>query len=403
MKSNTLLSCINCGENTQADNANQIRLEATVASDCRPQPWAAEIWQCPHCQQIQKQPTAEYRQNVNAIYQSYAANPLTQGAEQLNYSSDVPLPRCQQILDNARAWLSPWATSPVNMLDIGTGSGVMLDAAHAQFSQWQLYAHDVSDHHADFLMQKLPLSGFIAGELDGQVTQQYQHHFHVISMIHVLEHVLNPQELLSQIAALLTDDGVLLIQVPFILENPWDLGIYDHVQHFDVVTLCRLVEQVFPYVELMQSPIQKEITLVATKSLHHQSFNQAEHSQSLRFSQSNLATHAHYAQPLASIRDELQRLQQQLLGSAMCVLLGTGPAAGLLLSSAKQWQLHLKIVAIVDEDERKWGSEFGGVRVIAPADMPADAELLLPYPLAQREQIEKRMAHLRTQHQRQRV
>lgn len=380
MTENTELTCINCAKRVVRSRIQLTCLEATVASDCRPQPWPAQLWQCPHCQQIQKIPDRAYQQNVEAIYRSYTANPLTQGAEQLNYSSAVPLPRCQQILHNAQPNLSQWADASINVLDIGTGSGVMLDAVHEKYPAWQLYAHDVSDHQAECLRAKLPLQGFMAGELNPHMTKPYQQHFQLISMIHVVEHVLNPQALLSQLATLLADDGVLLIQVPHILENPWDLGIYDHVQHFQPETLIRLVQQVFPVTEVMASPIQKEITLVAKKH--------SQRTVSVPVSSCDAAT---YPTPLLSIVDELQRLRLQLEQATVSVLLGTGPAAGMLLSSAKQWQLDHKITAIVDEDERKWGSEFGGVRVISPAEIPKNADVLLPYPEAQRAQIQKRL------------
>lgn len=380
MSSDLAYSCLNCQKTVTIDDHQQYKLVASVSSDCRPQPWTADILICPHCHQVQKLTDAHYQHNVTAIYQSYCANPLTQGAEQLNYSASVPLPRCRQILHNATWRLEHWKEQAINVLDIGTGSGVMLDAIHAQFPEWHLYAQDVSDHQSTFLRNKLPLRGFIAGELTFQRTNDYVQQFDLVSMIHVLEHVLAPQQLLQQISRMLTDDGVLLIQVPNIVENPWDLGIYDHVQHFSPKTLSQLVQQVFPYVQILTSPIKKEITLLAANKPLFAQLSQPDSSQP-----------ATYPEPLSNIATELSRLRQQLNKADTCVLLGTGPAAGLLISHAKQWQLSHKIINVIDEDSRKWGSEFGGIKVVSPDNMPNDTELLLPYPESQRIQIEQRI------------
>lgn len=370
--------CLNCQKSTKNPSVTSMQLAATVASDCRPQPHSACVWQCPSCSQIQKWVDDSYQQQVAEIYQSYAANPLTQGAEQLNYSSDVPLPRCQQILKNAEPLFAEWEHDNIKMLDVGTGSGVMLDAIHQHYPAWQLYAHDVSDHQAQTLKNKLPLQGFIAGEIDAQIGEQYTKRFQLLSLIHVLEHVLTPQAFLQNLAKMLSDDGILLIQVPNILENPWDLGIYDHVQHFSESTLIQLLSQVFPFVQQLASPIQKEITLVASK----------QRVLSVPIAEQREPT---YPSPLQNISEELQRLHEQLSQASTCVLLGTGPAAGLLISSAKQWKCDHKIVAIIDEDSRKWGSEFGGIPVVSPQQKNKDAELLLPYPAAQRRQIAQRL------------
>ena len=64
--------------------------------------------------------------------------------------------------------------------------------------------------------------------------------FDLITLIHVLEHLHKPIEILSILAKKLKENGIIFIQIPNFLLNPFDLCVYDHTIHFDKDSLNRL-------------------------------------------------------------------------------------------------------------------------------------------------------------------
>ena len=59
----------------------------------------------------------------------------------------------------------------------------------------------------------------------------------VISLWHTLEHVPEPAGMLRSFHQWLKPEGQVLVQVPDVARNPYDLGVVDHVSHFTNATL----------------------------------------------------------------------------------------------------------------------------------------------------------------------
>src|SRR5205085_10385374 len=64
-------------------------------------------------------------------------------------------------------------------------------------------------------------------------------HFDLITLIHVLEHIPNPRALLVELRKKLKPGGMLVIEVPAFMRNPFDLLIADHIVHFNEVTILQ--------------------------------------------------------------------------------------------------------------------------------------------------------------------
>ncbi len=358
------IRCIAC--DSQLDVSHARMFHHAVASDCRPLTATFHVTACPNCGLIQKLLSEDYRSQVAALYQSYQAYELTNGDEQLSFSADVPASRCDQILKNVASYLPEHAT---RFLDVGTGSGVMLDAIHRQYVEGELYAQDVSDHQHEALAQKLPLKAFFSDNL-ADISQQ----FDVITLIHVLEHIDDPGAFLQQLAARLSSDGVAVIQVPDVEANIWDMAIYDHVSHFNRQLLVALAARYFHCVILSQDQLFKEITLVVSQPR-------------------DLADET---QPLATQKLPLNGVSLIKTFSALSDIdarepfwvLGTGPAAGYLAA------IYPGVCGFIDEDERKWGKQFCDKPVLSLPQLLAQDDapsIALPYPEQQRDAIKERL------------
>jgi 2-polyprenyl-3-methyl-5-hydroxy-6-metoxy-1,4-benzoquinol methylase len=146
---------------------------------------------------------------------------------------------------------NPLPASPA-FLDIGAGEGFAMDFFANQ--GWQVTGLDYSAHgcktHHPQLMDHL-----IIGDLQMSVNNLAEEgrRFDAILLDNVLEHLLEPAHLLRSLAPLLSDDGVLVIEVPndfsafqqYLLEQrkidrPFWVVSPDHISYFNRDGLARL-------------------------------------------------------------------------------------------------------------------------------------------------------------------
>ena len=68
--------------------------------------------------------------------------------------------------------------------------------------------------------------------------------YDVITLVHVLEHVLEPVKLIETLLNMLNDDGIIVINIPNIYKNPYDLFVIDHLHHFSENSLNYLHKRI---------------------------------------------------------------------------------------------------------------------------------------------------------------
>ncbi len=335
-----------------------IQLTQAIASDCSPVAHPATVLQCQHCGHYQKLLSTDYLQQVASIYQRYTPYSLNDGKEQLSFSAQVPFSRCQQILSNC-VDLLPIPTD-ATFLDIGTGSGAMLQAVDSLQLAWQKSAQDVSDDKAGLLTQQHQLSAFYAGGIETIPSQ-----FDVVTLIHVLEHIAEPGVFLQALSACLSNSGSAIIQVPDITSNYWDFAIFDHVSHFSPSALFGLLSRYFRQVCFPAQQLAKEITVIVSN-------NSLQHSQPVQ---------ATISQPHQPFNHQLTLLLQL----PQVYLMGTGPAACFCTSV-----LGEQVLGVLDEDPTKIDKYLFGKKIYNAKNC-CNAPVFLPYPLPQIEQIMQRL------------
>jgi SAM-dependent methyltransferase len=262
--------CLSCGAATTGLAVST--LKNTVTSDCRPWSEYANFFQCQSCGLVQKAATPYYLERVSDIYQSYVTYRLNGEAGPMAFSAEVPTSRADKIIDIfssvSNSGFSTW-------LDIGTGSGVVLRSVSSHlsrscFDDVRLFGQDVSDHERHSILAIPGVESFLCQDIDDIDMQ-----FDVVSMVHVLEHMPDPNAIVQTLSRRLTKSGVLLVQVPNIQQNPYDLLVYDHVSHFSVSSLLHLLQRHFSNVVVPEEQIQKEITILASN--HAEAFTSQCH------------------------------------------------------------------------------------------------------------------------------
>src|SRR5207302_748942 len=114
-----------------------------------------------------------------------------------------------------------------SVLDFGCGNGVALRNFAAARPNWSLYGSELSDRALPNLRQ---IAGFV--ELHTCPIEDIPGRYALVTLIHALEHVLDPVDTLSQLRARVDTDGHLFVDVPDCGRNPYDLIVADHLLHF---------------------------------------------------------------------------------------------------------------------------------------------------------------------------
>lgn len=143
-----------------------------------------------------------------------------------------------------------------SLLDMPCGDGTLTAMMASSFSR--VVGIDASSKHLELARKTLPEVEFHEALIEDFETSEQ---FSTITMLNILEHVVDPIEVLKKAACLLNDDGVLLVHVPNACAvnrrlavlmgtlteceelSPFDIQIAGHRRSYSIETLCVDIEQ----------------------------------------------------------------------------------------------------------------------------------------------------------------
>lgn len=374
------LSCHVCAAAGIADVGGFASLARTT-SDCRPWPSGGRLGVCPACRTVQAGVDAAWRTEMAEIYGSYAMFHQRGGADHAirDSQNNTLRSRSRTLLQRFIAWARPPERG--SLLDIGCGTGPLLQSAAQLRPGWTLAGAEQDAHVRDRILAIPGVSLFHAGPLNALDAT-----FDVVSMVHMLEHVADPAGFLRQAASLLAPGGRLLIQVPSLAENPFDLTIADHCSHFTSDTLVRVVRSAGLKILHVDRWIPKELSVVA-------GLLEREASNPPTVPETDLA-----AEPTVDLAT-VERMVSWLcaMGGTVEELAAAGPLGLLGTSVAATWlasQTKDRVSFFVDEDPVMQGAHFLGRPVLAPDHVPESATLFCPMPPAQAQAIRHRLIRM---------
>jgi SAM-dependent methyltransferase len=334
-----------------------------VTSDCKAWPAGGRFGVCHACGFPQTITDDAWRQEIARIYGGYTIYFQGSGAEQSvfdartgkpNLRSDVILERLLEHVPLADAG---------QLLDVGCGNGNFLRAFAKCRPHWSLDGSEWDDKYAAEYRAIPSFRQLHTVDLD-RVTEQYD----VVSIIHCLEHVPNPRELLGKIHRVLRPGGLFVVQVPDCAANPFMLTVADHCSHFSTDTLAALVSASgFEVRHAVNTWIPKELTVVARRS-----------AKPTPTALEAAPTHARrlegYIRWLADTSDHAHAAAKT---STSFGIFGTAIAGTWL-----HMELRDRVAFFVDEDPARIGREYLGRPVYAPNQVPKDAVVYIGLPPA---------------------
>lgn len=344
-----------------------------VTSDCRAWPAGGRIGVCRSCGAVQKPADAVFLAEIDDIYRSYTIYHQAAGAEQAVFeqSSGLPASRSVKLLDTFRrhANLAPAG----RMLDVGCGNGATLRAFGQVAPGWRKTGTEFdAKYRAE--VESIPNTE----PLHVGPVENVRGSFDVITMIHVLEHIVDPVAVLETLRGKLAPGGLLLIEVPHHPANPFELLIADHRTHFTADSMTRaLVAAGFEIVSVDDDWIPKELSIVARPATGRAAGLPPN---------DPAAARTRVAASISWLRQTAARLRD--LGSTGPIgLFGTSIAGTWLAAEAGDRQAFF-----VDEDPNRAGSTYMGKPVYAPADVPPGSRVFVGLPPAMAAGICARLA-----------
>ncbi len=154
-----------------------------------------DLWKCLHCQTIFTCDQAQ-QEMVKDLYDHYY-----DGA----HFEISPVVR--QSLERQISSFAPFRSNG-KILDIGFGEGGLLQIAERQ--GWQCYGAEISPHSLEYGAQQ----GWVVTNNMESDPRFIPQSFDVVTMIELLEHVPNPQEILQEAAHWLRPGGLLYLTTP---------------------------------------------------------------------------------------------------------------------------------------------------------------------------------------------
>lgn len=330
---------------------------ARVTSDCKAFPAGGRLMACLSCGAVQKPTDAAWQKEADGIYENYQPYFQSGGVEQAVFDAEIGRPRLRSnvIIDKLAA--ARGLGDEGALIDVGCGNGVMLKAFAQARPGWRLNGHELSDLHLAELKAIPGFDRFYTGSLE-----ELPGGFDVITMMHALEHFVDPREGLVALRDKLSDTGCLFVEVPNAAVTPFDLLIADHVSHFTRHHLAMVAQRAGLGVQVVADDwVTKELSMIATRS-------------------GPVAT----LPPMPSAREAIERVQGQLdwlhavVAGARRAIAGGGKFGIFGSSVAAMWLFGVvgdDVSFFVDEDPSRSGAEFLG-RPILPPDAVEDGSVV---------------------------
>lgn len=246
------------------------------------------------------------------------------------------------------------------ILDFGAAKAATLRKIVARRPDIQAHVFDVSDSYADYWRAWLDPARCATHSLP----PQWSGTFDAVTAHYVLEHVVDPVGLMTTIASLLKPGGRLFLSVPDPIENPGDLLVVDHLNHFTPASLVAALTRAGLTVErLDRSSMNGALVVVGVRAA---GAVRPVDSASGRADVKRLAQFwRDAAQSLRRSADAAPRAPSAIYGAGFY---------GTWIASVIRERTNL--VCFVDNNPHLLGALHLGLPVLAPADLPLKIEHL---------------------------
>jgi trans-aconitate methyltransferase len=336
---------------------------ALITSDCRPWKKGGKLGICRSCGFVQKIANDAFMRDCEEIYRTYAVYYQADGQEQkvFEQSKGLSQSRSESILSQ----LLKQNAIPTSgaLLDVGCGNGNLLRSFSKLYPSWILSGLEFDEKNRAPIEKIENVRAFYSCDLMDIAGQ-----FDMISMIHCLEHIVDPGRFLRKVKGKLTSQGLLLIEIPTYTLNPFDLVIADHCTHLDMNNIKNLLERYgFEIVLASTDVVPKEMTILARKNIASKA--------TLTISETALENSRR------GLLSAINWLKENIVCASRIAdhddlgIFGTSIAGAWLYN-----EIPDQIAFFVDEDQDRINKLFLGRPVYHPKNLPDKGAVYIPLP-----------------------
>jgi 2-polyprenyl-3-methyl-5-hydroxy-6-metoxy-1,4-benzoquinol methylase len=355
--------CLVCNSK---DIINITKKTKFISSDLEPINSKVSFFFCNLCANLQKEINKNYINKIKEIYKNYIGFKKYNNKDQTKtFDIESSKNRCDVIYDLIE---SKFKRKKIKFLDFGCSNGAMLYPMVGE-KNILMYGTDIKNILDKKIAKAINFSKFI----DLNKISSHKNTFDIITLIHVFEHFTNPKTELMKISELLKKNGRIYIQIPNYNENYYDFHIYDHVTHWNSLSLYQIFSRTGLEIErIYTSVIDCEYTIILKKKktkiikIDIKKINQEKYKILNRF-------------------EKLDKLMKKLTNIQEFSILGSSVAASLIVSHFKN-----KIKYIYDQDLNKIG-DYHFNFLIHRLKKNENKKIFLPFPEKRLSKIKKNL------------
>jgi 2-polyprenyl-3-methyl-5-hydroxy-6-metoxy-1,4-benzoquinol methylase len=235
------------------------------------------------------------------------------------------------------------------ILDYGCAKGLMTQWIANDRPDIEVFLFDVTAMHERRWQEIVPIERTAIGD----VPEHWLGSFDAVALMFTLEHVEQPAAVLAEVRKLLKHGAFVHGVVPDIERNAADLLVRDHIHHYSIDSLKRLLQEVgFSEIWIDEKRHQAALTFTARKvhSLQNERLDKL----------------AEISSSWLLRRDQI-RLFEASLGGVDSAIFGAGVNGTFVLSCLKD---PSTVKFVIDNNPLLHGVTRFGCRVISPADLP---------------------------------
>jgi len=344
-----------------------------VTSDCRAFPPGGDLLVCEACSAVQKTPSKRWLAEIEEIYRDYAAYSLADGAEQLVLDPITASPAKRSDVLVKKLIGSIDFPDTGRALDVGCGHGVTMAALSVVFPNWRFNGYELGEGNLPVLQKIKNFEFLYTGALTAIDSK-----FDLISMIHSLEHFVDPISTLCELREIVGHEGRLFVEVCNVQENPFDLLVADHLMHFSPVSLRYALNRAGFSTECESTTwVKKELSFVAIQGRE----------ENFAYSKNGSSEVERISASVAWLVKLVELARVVAQENRPFGIFGTSIAATWLSTA-----LSGEVDFFVDEDPHRIGRNYLGKEVIGPDEVPESAVVFLALAPTLADAIARRLA-----------
>jgi len=227
------------------------------------------------------------------------------------------------------------------------------------------YLFDVSENYIPFWSKFVESDHWSIFE----PKSEWQSHFDVITSFFSLEHVSKPVDMMSNIHALLKDDGYFYCIVPNTFTNTADFVVADHVNHFSAPSLHALLTSAgFEVIEIDERVHYGAFVIVAKKS--NAAVVDGRFPLTDKLSDEVMAI-SQYWMGLSQKIKHFEQLNDQ--EDAVVAIYGSGFYGTFIASCLSDFE---NVKVFIDQNPFRQGMQLLGKVIVSPEQAPDDLQLI---------------------------